>query len=82
MNMSMPTSLLVRPSAAAWHPYHRRGDAEVEVVAEAAGGDVGAQVAVGRRDHPELDGDAAGRADRPHLTALEHAQELGLQLER
>ena len=60
---------------------HEHGEAEVEVGAEAARVDLGLEVAVGGGDDAHVDGQAARRADALHLAALEHAQELRLQLE-
>ena len=57
------------------------GEPVVEIGAEPAAVDVGAQVAVGRGDHANVDGDARRAADPLHGPALEHAQELRLQIE-
>ena len=57
-------------------------EAEVEVLAEAAGRDLGAQVAVGRGDDAHVDLPIDLAADAAHRAALEHAQEARLQVER
>ena len=53
-----------------------------EILAEAPGGDVGAQFAVGGGDHPDVDPQAPVAADPFDLAFLEHAQELGLHVRR
>jgi hypothetical protein len=52
--------------------------AVVEVLAEAAGGDLLLEVAVGGGDHPHVDPHRALRADRLDLAVLQHPQHLGL----
>ena len=54
--------------------------AEVEVLAEAAGPRVRQEVAVGRGDHPDVDAGRAGRPDRPDLAAREEPEQGGLRL--
>ena len=56
-------------------------EAEVEVLAEVARLDLLHQVAVGGGDHPHVDLDDVVAADAPHLAVLQHAQELGLQVQ-
>ena len=55
---------------------------EVEVLAEAAGGDGIAEVAVGGGHHAHVDVPRLRRAHSLHLAVLEHAQQLGLELGR
>jgi hypothetical protein len=72
-----------RPLAQRRQPHRDDAQAVVhEVGAEPPGLDLGAQRAVGRRHDPHVDRDRLARADRQDRPALEHAQELGLQLER
>ena len=54
------------------------GDAVVEVGAEAPGGDLGAQILVGRADDARVDRDGRARADGHDLALLQHAEELHL----
>ena len=59
---------------------HRDGRQPViQVFAEAPAAHVGLQVAVGRRDHPDIDGHRAVAAERPELAFLQHAQQLDLE---
>ena len=60
----------------------QRVEAVVEVGAEPAGFDVGGEVAVGRRDHADVDGELGAGTDGPDGALLEGAQELGLQAAR
>ena len=60
--------------------HHR--EAEVEILAELALLHLALQVLLGRRDDADVDLDGAVAADAPDLALLEHAQELGLQVER
>src|SRR5678815_1811539 len=53
-----------------------------EVFAEAALADHLREIAVRGGDEARVDGDGLRRADGPDLTALERAQELGLQARR
>ena len=53
-----------------------------QVFAEPPGLDLGCQMAVGAGDHPHIDTDRAGRAQRQHLAFLQGAQQLGLQGQR
>ena len=57
-----------------------RDDVEpvVQVGAEPAGGDLGGEVLVRRRDHPRLERDRPGRADRQDLLVLDRAEQLRL----
>jgi hypothetical protein len=57
-------------------------DAVEEVAPEAAGGDLGAQRAVGGGDDAHVDGPRVASAHRGDGAPLDGAQELGLQLER
>ena len=54
----------------------------VEVGAEASGGDLGREVAIGGRDHAHVDGAGLVRADPLDDAVLEHAQQLGLERQR
>ena len=56
-------------------------EAEVEVLAEAAGLDLAGQVLVGGREHAHVDADARRAADRLDDLLLQHAQHLGLRLQ-
>ena len=53
----------------------------VEVLPEMAGRRVGGEVAVGRRDDAHVDLDRRRPADALELLLLEHAQQLGLEVE-
>jgi hypothetical protein len=53
-----------------------------QVLAEAPGPDLVLEVAVGRRDDPDVDLDRLARPDPPDLALLEGAQQLGLEIER
>ena len=55
--------------------------AEVEILAEAAGADLGLQILVGRRQHARVHLDPRRPADRLHRLLLQHAQHLGLRLQ-
>ena len=52
---------------------------EVQILAERALVDLVAQIAVGRREHADVDLVRAIAADALDLALLEHAQQLGLQ---
>ncbi len=54
----------------------------VEVGAEAAGGDLGGEIAIGRGDDAQIDRLGADRADGQDFALLDRAQQLGLQGER
>ncbi len=54
----------------------------VEVVAELPRLDHRAQVAIGRRDQPNINRVGARRADRLDLVGLDRAQQLGLEAQR
>ncbi len=54
----------------------------IEVGAEPAFGHFGRQIAVGTGDHPHVNLDRLGRADRNHFPLLQCAQQLGLERER
>ena len=59
------------------------GEPVVEILAEAAVVDLAAQIAVRRGDDAHVDRDARRRRRRRRTSPrLEHAQELGLQVER
>jgi len=58
------------------------GEAIVQVLAELPGLDHRAQVAVRRRDHPDVDVDRRGLANAADLALVQHAQELRLEIER
>ena len=58
------------------------GEAVEEVFAEAAGVDLGAEIAVGGGDEADVDGDGRGAADAGDGARLEDAEELGLEVER
>ena len=53
-----------------------------QVAAEAAGLNLDRQIAVGRGDQAEVDAQDLLAPEAPQLAGLEHAQELGLQVER
>ncbi len=55
---------------------------EVEILAELALLDLAAQILAGRRDDAQVDLDRLVAADAAELALLEHAQELGLEIER
>ena len=57
-------------------------EAPVEVGAEAAGGDLGGEIAVGAGDDADVDRLGPDRADRQDLALLQGAQQLGLERER
>ena len=54
----------------------------VEVLAEAPGRDLPGKVAVGRRDHADVDAHAGAAAYPLEGLVLENAQDLALRLER
>ena len=56
--------------------------AEIQVLAEFACRDQRLEVLVGRRYHPRLDLERLDAADPGELALLQHAQQLGLQLDR
>jgi hypothetical protein len=62
------------------HPHD--GEAVVEILAEPFGGDLGAQGAVGRRDHAHRDLLVLGAAHGPHGALVERAQQRRLHLGR
>ena len=62
------------------HPDHRH--AVVEILAKLLGGDLGAQVPVGRREHPHRGGRVAGAADRPDALLVDRAQQRRLHRRR
>src|SRR5262252_9275803 len=55
-----------------------RVQAEEQVLAEAAGGDLGVEVGVGGRDDPHVDFARLRRAHALELAGLQHAEQLGL----
>ncbi len=54
--------------------------AEIQIGAEAPGRNFAAQLAVGRRDYPDIHFARLGTADPQHFAVLEHAQQLGLEI--
>src|SRR5436189_714633 len=54
----------------------------VEILAEAAGGDLLDQAAVGRGDDPDVDSERVAAADALDLAGLDRAQQLDLGVER
>src|SRR6185295_5040070 len=54
-------------------------DPEVQILAKAAGGDLGLEIAVGRGDEPEIRAQVALAADPAEDLLLEHPQELRLE---
>ena len=62
------------------HAHGDHVDAEVEILAEAAGLDLGVEVAVGGAHQAHVDADGLGAADRAHFAVLQHAQDLRLHL--
>ena len=65
----------------------RQGDGEdvepvVEILAKRAIADLALEIAVRRRDHPDVDLHRVGPAHALELALLQHAQELDLDLER
>ena len=65
-----------------WQGERHDVQAVVEILAEAPGGDLGREVAVGRRDDAHVDRNLGGRADAGDLALLQRPQELRLQRER
>ena len=70
-------------------PFAERGkvngkdmETEVEIFTESALADHGFQIAIGGGDHPDVDLDGAGPAERLEFPFLEHSKKFGLQLER
>ncbi len=57
-------------------------EAVVQVAPELLVGDHLGEIAVGRRDEPDVDADGAVAAQPLELLFLQHAQEFRLQLER
>src|SRR5262245_14756964 len=55
-----------------------RVEPEQQILAEAPGLDLGAEIGVGRRQQPHRDAARARRSDALELTGLEHAQQLRL----
>ena len=73
----------VEPARAQRRQGHRHDvEPPVEIGAEAAGGDLGGEVAIGRGDDAQVDRLGPGRADRKDLALLQRAQQLGLEGER
>ena len=68
------------PLAQRRHAHRHDLQAEEQVLAEAARGDLVLEIAVGRGDDAHVDLDGLGRADAPDLALLQHAQELHLHL--
>src|SRR5690606_20979312 len=65
------------------HRDHSAGEAIEKIFAESTFGDFVAEVAMSRRDHANVDGsDLGGLAETGELAALEHPQQLDLELER
>ena len=62
------------------NPERNDAQAEIQVSAEAAGGNFMAQLAVGRRDDSDIDFARFRRANAQHLAVLEDAQQLGLEI--
>ena len=77
-NVSSSTAAARAARSEAGHP---QGLAH-QVGAEAAGGHLFLKVAVGAGDDAHVDGLRDAGADRDHLALLQHAQELGLEVER
>src|SRR5215469_8873752 len=70
-------------AVAQWRKMNRDNvETEVEVLAEASPGDQFLQILVGRCNHARLDPQRFDAADPGELALLEHAQKLGLKLER
>ena len=63
------------------HEHLRDREPVVEIGAEPARVHLGAQVAVGRGEHADVDGDRLRTADAGERTPLEHAEQRGLDLE-
>src|SRR5262249_25559651 len=68
------------PLAQGWHADGHHLEAEEEVLAEAPGGELGLQIAVGGRDHADVDLDRLRCTDASNLPLLQDAQELYLHL--
>src|SRR5262249_47406338 len=64
------------------HGHDRCGEAEIEVLAELACGDLRAQIAIRRGDDAYVDAALLRTADAADAPALERAEEARLQIER
>ena len=66
---------VLAPIAQRRQPQHDNGEPVIEVVPEAPGIDLGAEVAIGRRDHARADLDLLRSADAAKPAPLEHAEQ-------
>ena len=82
MKYPMKAGIASRRSRRGGMKDRRRAHAEVEIVAKRSRFDHRAQVAIRRRDQPQINLVAMRRADRLNLVRLDRAQQLGLELER
>ena len=73
---------VVAPLAQRRDVQRHHAQAVEQVLAEAALAHGGVEVAVGGRDDAHVDVLGFARPDRRHLAALEHAQQLGLEVDR
>ena len=73
---------ILAPLAQRRHLDRNHAQPKVQVLAEFPRGDQGLEVLVGRRDHARLELERLDAADPVELALLQHAQQLGLQLDR
>ena len=67
------------PLAQGGHLDRYRGDLVIQILAEAAGLPFGLQIAIGGRDHPNVDVARLPAAHGADLALLQNSQELGLK---
>lgn len=70
---------VLSPLAESRHFDRQVGEAEVEILPEAAGLDFGFEVPVGGGDHPHVHPAVAGLADPAHAAVFQDAQKTGLE---
>ena len=82
--MKWPTSTrnVVAPLGQRGHAHRHHVQAVIEIFAEAAGFDLGAQIARGGGDHARIDLHARLAADAGEGLVDQHAQDLALRLQR
>jgi len=61
-------------------PERNHAQAKIQISAETSRGNFVAQFAISRRDYPDVHLAGFRRTDPQHLTVLEHAQQLGLEV--